>query len=318
MTAQLEKRQALVGKALGLLPGIHTLPPKLARPLYLLLDLSLGLPKQKMAKVEKLSVPLESESGTEIAITAYYPNANKALKAMVYFHGGGCVIGSPASHDRFCRYLAAKNQIAVFSVDYRLAPEFKFPQSIIDSIEAWNWINTHSEKLGIDKDSIGVGGDSAGAYLSALISLEKLHVNLPVHSQFKPAYQMLLYPMLDLHGQGDSYEANSKDRILTKALMHYFRDHYLNSTAEYSNPLASPLLADDLSYSPKTYLLTLEYDPLKDEGLKMAQSYQEQGVDLHHQHFEDCMHSFISVARVSKRALQATDEVAAAIKKIQP
>ena len=312
-TQALEKKQQLVGKVLGMLPGLHRMPPIIARGLYLLLDRSLGLPKQALAQIQKLTIPLTTEAGQSISATAYYPSIKNNHKALVFFHGGGCVIGSSATHDRFCRYLAKKNDIAIISINYRLAPEFKFPQAIIDAIEAWNWVNQNCEQLNLDPHGIGVCGDSAGAYLSALVGLASLHQSLPIQSHFRPAYQALLYPMLDLHGEGQSYQQNTANLILTKDVMHYFRDHYLNSSQEYNSPLASPLLADDLSEAPKTYLLTLGHDPLRDEGLKFAAKLQDQGVELVHQHYADCMHSFISVARASKRAHQASDEVCTAI-----
>lgn len=312
-TAPLEQKQHFIGKVLAVLPGLHTMPPGIVRGLYLALDRSLGLKKQTMARLQTLSIPLSSEPGKQISARAYYPGHDKHYKAMVYFHGGGCVIGSASTHDRFCRYLARKNNIAIISVNYRLAPECKFPQAIIDAIEAWNWVNKHCAQLQLEKDAIGVGGDSAGAYLSALVGLPGLHKPLPVSSAFKPAYQMLLYPMLDLRAMGASYEENQSERILTKAVMHYFRDHYLNSPQEVNNPLASPLLASDLSEAPKTYLLTLGHDPLRDEGLAFADRLQDQGGELVHQHYADCMHSFISVARFSQRAQQASDQLCDAI-----
>jgi len=315
-TQALEKKQQRVGKVLGMLPGLHTVPPVIARGLYLLLDRGLGLPKQEMADIKQLTIPLTSEPGQRISATAYYPSIKDHHKALVFFHGGGCVIGSSATHDRFCRYLAKKNNIAIISINYRLAPEFKFPQPIIDVIEAWNWVNQNHQSLQLDQDAIGVCGDSAGGYLSALVGLASLHQSLPVQSHFRPAYQALLYPMLDLHADSQSYQDNQADLILTKNVMHYFRNHYLNSSSEYASPLASPLLADNLSESPKTYLLTLGHDPLCDEGIQYAGKLRDQGVDLVHEHYADCMHSFISVARVSQHARQATDRVCDAIKQL--
>lgn len=308
----LEKKQKRFGQLLGLLPGLETLPPSFARKLYVLLDRTFGLPKQKMMKVVNHQVPLKSQPGNSIALRAYYPSSS-CDSAMVYFHGGGCVIGSIASHDRICRYMAVKTNTIIISVEYRLAPEFKFPTAIIDAIEAWNWINEHPQELAIPADNIGVGGDSAGAYLALLISQHSSQQSLPVQSQKAPRFQMLLYPMLDLTAKAASYQTHTKNLILTRDLMLYFRDHYLNNAEEQNLPLASPLMIEDLSHSPKTFLLTLGYDPLVDEGLLMAQRFQQQGVDIVHKHYDDCMHSFISLARLSHRARQVSDETCDAL-----
>lgn len=313
---QLESKQRLFGRILGKLPGLHTMPPAIARLLYVGLDKAAGLPKLEMAKVETRSFNLESSKETKLNIRTYYPSIEKPLKALVYYHGGGCVIGNLASHDRFCRYIAAKANVTVISIDYRLAPKHKFPTAIIDAIEAWNWVNDHAEALDIDKDHIGTAGDSAGGYLASLINLVSLQEELPIKSRYPVKFQALLYPMLDLHEQRDSYLEHTKDLILTTDLMMYFRDHYLNDASEQSLPLASPLLADCLSESPKTYLLTLEYDPLRDEGKSMAKRLQDNGVEVKHEHLNDCMHSFISVARISARAQQASDEVCQSIREL--
>lgn len=310
---QLESKQKTFGKILGILPGLHTLPPSLARLLYLGLDRMVGLPKIQMAKVQRHTVPSASSNNPDIELRAYYPSISKPLKTLVYFHGGGCVIGNLATHDRFCRYLADKANVTVIAVDYRLAPKHKYPAAIIDAIEAWNWINDHAKQLEIDPDNIGTAGDSAGGYLSCLIGLTSLHKQLPVQNRHKVKYQALLYPMADLSAEGDSYLEHTENLILTRDLMVYFRDHYLNNHNEITEPLASPLLADCLAESPKTYLLTLEFDPLRDEGKQLAQCLQELEIPIHHQHFDDCMHSFISVTRISARAKQATDEMCQSI-----
>lgn len=312
----LESKQRLFGKALGVFPGLHTLPPSIARMLYVGLDRMAGLKKIAMAKVETRSIDLTSSINTHLTIRTYYPSIAKPLKALVYFHGGGCVIGNLASHDRFCRYLAANVNVTVIAVDYRLAPKYKFPTAVIDALAAWNWINDNANLLAIDKDNIGTAGDSAGGYLAALMNLNGVQKDLPIESRYAVKFQALLYPMVDLRGEGPSYSEHTKDLILTRDLMLYFRDHYLNNSAEQTQPLASPLLAECLAQSPKTYLLTLEYDPLRDEGKRMVTALIDNKVDVTHQHFDDCMHSFISVARLSPRAAQASDEVCRSIHKL--
>ena len=320
---KLEKRQRLVGRALSVLPPLYCLPPKLFRPLFLMMDRLLGLNKINVGKVVNYKVPTTSNiSGKphQLNIRAYYPLGKKNdtsinVKSMVYFHGGGCVIGSIATHDRFCRYLAHYSNMVIISVDYRLAPEFKFPIPIYDAIDAWNWVNSHCQLLNIDDNNIGVGGDSAGGYLACLIGLTNLQTELAVKSVKAPSFQFLMYPMLDLQGKTESYNKFNKHLILTGQLVDYFKVHYVNKYDDVALPLISPLQTVDISISPKTFLLTLGYDPLRDDELAYAEKLKKAGVELKHEHYSDCMHGFISVARVSSTARKATESLAISLKK---
>ncbi|WP_299569005.1 alpha/beta hydrolase [uncultured Shewanella sp.] len=324
---ELESKQRLAAKLLTLTP-LHKLPPKLFRPVYSAMDRLLGLSKIEIAKVIDSSIAITSQphktSAKTIKLRAYYPVFQKAdgvdkvktaQKTLVYFHGGGCVIGSIDTHDRFCRFLANHGKMNVISVNYRLAPEHKFPSPICDAIEAWNHVNENHQQLHINPNHIGVGGDSAGAYLACIIGLTHVQNELPVIAKTQPEFQFLIYPMLDLQGLTESYRKFDKQLILTRTLMDYFRDHYLNSLNEISQPLVSPLLIKDISQSPKTYLLTLGYDPLRDDGITYATRLKNAEVITHHQHFDDCMHGFISITKTSDRAKQACHQIAMALNK---
>ena len=203
----------------------------------------------------------------------------------------------------------------IISVDYRLSPEYKFPTPIYDAIDAWNYIHDNHKALNIHPKYIGVGGDSAGAYLACLIGLNTLQTQLPVQSKVTPQFQFLLYPMLDLQGLTESYRRFNKQLLLTRDLMDYFRQHYLNSLDEAALPLVSPLLTNDISESPDSYILTLGFDPLRDDGIAYAERLKAAGIATHHEHYADCMHGFISVTALSARAKQATHNVAMASKK---
>jgi acetyl esterase len=329
---QLEAKQLMAAKMLSLAP-LYKLPVTLFRYVFLAMDRVLGLTKIEMDKVVNLTVPVSagtplmgtiplnehSPSGTSnssdstIKLRIYHPSAKTPQKTLVYFHGGGCVIGSINTHDRFCRYLAKHGKMNIISVGYRLAPEHKFPIPICDAIEAWNYINANHQQLNINPQHIGVGGDSAGGYLACIIGLHSLQTSLPVQAKVTPAFQFLIYPMVDLQGLTESYQGFNKQLILTRDLMDYFRLKYLNSLDEVTLPLVSPLQAADISESPKSYILTLGFDPLRDDGIAYAQRLKAAGINTQHQHFDDCMHGFISITKLSARAKQATHNIAMAL-----
>ena len=318
---KLEAKQLMVAKLLSFMPPMNKLPPKLFRVVFSMMDRMLGLNKIKLHKVVDVSIDVSTynSGNTTIKLRAYYPiahtTAQRPQKTLVYFHGGGCVIGSINTHDRFCRYLAKHGNMNIISVDYRLSPEYKFPTPICDAIDAWNYIHDHHEKLNINPQQIAVGGDSAGAYLACLIGLNSLQTDLPVQAKVKPIFQFLIYPMLDLQGLTPSYRSFNKHIILTRDLMDYFRQNYLNSLDEVTLPLVSPLKTHNISESPDSYILTLGYDPLRDDGMAYVERLKTANIKTHHEHYEDCMHGFISVTRLSVRAKQATHNVAVALNK---
>lgn len=323
--SQLEAKQLMVAKWLSLAP-LYKLPVTLFRYVFLAMDRVLGLTKIEMDKIVELVIPVSTNHRGDATDTAdnlqinntiklriYYPSANIPQKTLVYFHGGGGVIGSINTHDHFCRYLAKHGKMNIISVGYRLAPEHKFPIPICDAIEAWNYINDNHQQLNINPQYIGVGGDSAGGYLACIIGLNSLQTSLPVQAKVTPAFQFLIYPMVDLQGLTESYRRFNKQLILTRDLMDYFRLHYLNSLDEVTLPLVSPLHAKDISESPKSYILTLGYDPLRDDGIAYAQRLKAAGINTQHQHYDDCMHGFISITKLSARAKQATHDIAMAL-----
>ncbi|MFT5813679.1 MAG: acetyl esterase [Psychroserpens sp.] len=312
---QLEAKQLMAAKLMSFMLPLQKLPPKIFRVLFSFIDRMLGLKKIEMFQVIDLNIPVSTHNSddTTIKIRTYYPKIEKLKKTLVYFHGGGCVIGSINTHDRFCRYLAKHGNMNIVSVDYRLSPEYKFPTPIYDAIDAWNYINDHTEKLNINSAFIGVGGDSAGGYLACLIALNSLQKKLPVQTKVKPKFQFLIYPMLDLQGLTDSYRSFNKHLILTRDLMDYFSHHYLNAPEEVTLPLVSPLQTKDISESPDSYILTLGYDPLRDDGIAYAERLKAAEIKTYHEHYDDCMHGFISVTKLSARAKQATHSLAMAL-----
>lgn len=319
MIKTLDKQQKRVAKALALMPPLHALPPKLARPTFTSLDRLIGIPKTPLNTIKDVSITAHDNSGS-FSARIYYPNETPnhatSTHAMMYFHGGGGVIGSVKSHDHLCRHLAQHANVVIISVDYRLAPEHKFPTAVHDAIDAWNWLTNNKQTLNLEHHILGAGGDSAGAYLAALLSLTNTTKELPVKVNTPPNFQYLLYPMFDLRGLTDSYLSANNEMLLTNTLMDYFRKHFLTTIAQSEQAIVSPILASDLQLLPKTYLLSVEFDPLKDTSIAFAKQLKEQGVAITHEHFDDCMHSFISTYKLSKRAQLGVTQITQQLKQL--
>ena len=206
----------------------------------------------------------------------YRPSASNNLGLMVFFHGGGWVIGDLNSHDGVCRSLANKSGHAILAVDYRLAPEHKFPAAFDDCAAALKWAHANAASLGIDNSRIAVGGDSAGGNLAAAVALAE---EVPLK------FQMLIYPAVDLSMNSPSINENANAPILTKAVMAWFVNHYMRSSADHSNIQVSPMVATDeaLKRMPPAIVITAQYDPLRDEG-------EERHLLLHGWRAEPCGH----------------------------
>lgn len=219
----------------------------------------------------------------------YRPNDRTDLGLLVYFHGGGWVIGDLDSHDGVCRALANGSGHAVLSVDYRLAPEHPFPAPLEDALHATRWAHAHAAELGCRADRIAVGGDSAGANLAAVVA------------QLAPVplvYQLLVYPVTDCTRSHASYEENGEGYFLTKSAMGWFIDHYLAGDAgSPADPRVSPHFAADhvLAATPPALVITAEFDPLRDEGDAYAVRLAALGVPTSHVRFGGMFHAFFSL-----------------------
>ena len=225
-----------------------------------------------------------------VATRLYRPSGATNLGLLVYFHGGGWVIGDLDSHDQVCRLLANGSGHAVLSVDYRLAPEHPFPAALEDSVTATRWAHEHAVELGCRADRIAVGGDSAGGNLAAVVA------------QLAPvplAYQLLVYPVTDCTRSMPSYDENGAGYFLTAPAMGWFIDHYLaGDQGSPADPRVSPLHAADhvVAATPPALVLTAEFDPLRDEGDAYAQRLASLGVPTSHVRFGGMFHGFFSLA----------------------
>ncbi len=236
----------------------------------------------------------------------YRPNDRKDLGLLVFYHGGGWVCGSINTHDDVCRKLAQSMGHAVLSVDYRLAPEFAFPEPLNDCIVALRWAYAHASELGIDASRIAVGGDSAGGNLAAAVA------NLqPVPLKF----QMLIYPVTDATRSSQSYQDNATGYRLTANGMKWFCDHYLSgSIGSPTDPRVSPLFADavTLASAPPAIVITAEYDPLRDEGEQYAQRLLEAGVACSLTRYYGQIHGFFSMSHFVDDGATAITQAATA------
>lgn len=243
---------------------------------------------EPVASVESRRI---SGSGGEIPVRVYTPQGTAPFPLLVFFHGGGWVVGDIDTHDGLCRSLANGAGCVVASVDYRLAPEHPFPAAPEDCYAATQWVAENVASLHGDPAHIAVGGDSAGGNLAAVVSLMARDRGGPALD-----FQLLIYPATDLRMQSPSIDENAEGYMLTKRSMLWYRGHYLASDADITNPLASPLLAENLSGLPPALIITAEYDPLRDEGEQYAQRLTSAGVPVTISRYSGMIHGFLSMA----------------------
>jgi acetyl esterase len=208
---------------------------------------------------------------------------------MLYFHGGGWVLGSHETVEPQCRYLADTAKTMVVSVEYRVAPEHKFPAAVDDCRWAANWVGDNAASLGADPARIAVAGDSAWGQLAAVVAQASKSGDAP-----PMAMQLLLFPVTRMVFDSRSYTENRDGPFLTRPMMDWFAELYLNDDTERLDPRASPLVADDLSGLPPATVVTASHDPLRDEGIAYAEKLAAAGVEVRHRNYEGYTHAFLS------------------------
>lgn len=247
-----------------------------------------------------------------IPVRVYRPSAGERLPALVYFHGGGWVLGNLDSHDHVCRMLANRSGAVVVSVGYRLAPEHRFPAAHDDSVDALRYVLTHPADLGVDADRVAVGGDSAGANLATVAAALVRDEGGPT-----ACFQLLVYPITDCtFGPGAMHRSmvdNAEGYFLTAEGMYWFRGHYLGSWSDFADPRLSPLLAD-VAKLPPALVITAEFDPLRDEGEEYARRMRGAGVDVQLSRFDGVFHGFFSMPDLIGAGREAIDEAGAALR----
>ncbi|MFI5394205.1 MAG: alpha/beta hydrolase [Candidatus Binatia bacterium] len=285
-------------------PPFHTLSVEEARKAAEALSAFHGAP-EPVGSVDNLAVP---GPGGEIGLRVYTPEQDGPLPMLVYFHGGGWVLGDLESHDGVCRALTNAVNCIVVSVDYRLAPEHKFPAAAEDAYAAARWVAENAASLGGDPKRIAVGGDSAGGNLAAVAALMARDRGGPLLT-----YQLLIYPATDASYATASCRENGNGYLLTVDMMRWFQNHYLRSDADRDDPYAAPLRAGDLRGLPPALVITAEFDPLRDEGEAYAARLRAAGVLADLKRYDGMIHGFFVMGAVLDQARAAMGEVAASL-----
>jgi len=280
-----------------------------ARELYRESRGALAPPPPEVAKVENLQasgpagpIPVRLYRGLGTADDARLP-------VLVYFHGGGWTIGDLDTHDVVCREFANLAHCAVASVDYRLAPEHKFPAAVEDAIAATHWIGRMAESLGLDPSRVAVGGDSAGGNLAAVVANTLRDAGGP-----PLAMQVLIYPATDMTADRESHLKFADGYMLTREAILWFTANYLRGPDDVADWRASPLRTRDLTGVASAYVITAGFDPLLDEGKAYADRLHEAGVPVTYECFEGMIHGFVTMGGVIAAAHHAIDRAATALK----
>jgi len=266
----------------------------------------LEIAKPELQRVEDVHIP--ARDGAALPARLYAPSTGTPLPVLLYLHGGGFTIGSVATHDILCRELAHLSGCAVVSLDYRLAPEYKFPTAINDAWDALQWLAQHGAKLGLDTQRMAVGGDSAGGTLAAACALLARDAGLPLQ------LQLLIYPGTCAHQDTDSHFRYAHGLVLERAGIHWFFDNYVRNDADREDWRFAPLLAPDLEGVAPAFVCLAELDPLVDEGVQYADMLRMAGVLVELEIYKGVTHEFIKMGRAIAEARQAHAAMAAALR----
>lgn len=283
-------------------PSMVDVPPQEAREMYRAMQSM--LPHHEVAETEDADA-----DGVPVRI---YRASEEQAPCIVFFHGGGWVIGDLDTHDSICRQLANETGYTVVAVHYRLAPEHPFPAAIDDCYAALRWVQNNADKLNIKGDRIAVAGDSAGGNLAATVSIRARD-----EGTHGISFQLLIYPVTDFSFETGSYSENADGYLLTMEGMRWFWNHYIGHDESLGNhPLASPLQADDLSNLPPALIITAEFDPLRDEGEAYGERLKEAGVKTEVQRYDGLIHGFFGQTDLTQGAKDAMSSAALALREV--
>jgi acetyl esterase len=290
------------------LPAYYDVPPAVARRLYRDTRGALTPDPPAVESVQLLMAP------GPVPVRAYRPKGagkDEVLPALVYFHGGGWVIGDLETADAIAREFCQRVGCVVVSVDYRLAPEHRFPAAVHDSYAATKWASENAESFNGEPNKLAVGGESAGGNLAAVVSQLARDRNGPAI-----VYQLLAYPVTGADFTTPSYRANAEGYLLTRAGMQWFWDTYLPNASERSNPMATPLNAKNFAQLPSALIMTAEFDPLRDEGEAYANRLKSAGVVVDYVRFDGLIHDFLAMSRQLSAVKPAMDKAVAGLRNV--
>lgn len=287
-------------------PHLHTLTPEQARAAYEAGAGVLEIASKALPRVEDIAIP--ARDGTQLHARLYAPSTAQPLPVLLYLHGGGFTIGSVATHDTLCRELAFQAGCAVVSLDYRLAPEHKFPTAINDAWDALQWLHQQGQTLGLDSSCMAVGGDSAGGTLAAACALLARDAGLPLQ------LQLLIYPGTCAHQDTDSHLRYATGLVLEREGIHWFFNHYVRDAADREDWRFAPLLAPDVEGVAPAFFCLAELDPLVDEGVQYADMLRMAGVPVELEIYKGVTHEFVKMGRAIAEARQAHADMAAALR----
>ena len=288
---------------------LHLLTPEQAKAFYEAGASVLDLPRHKLKRVDELRVPTRDRA--QIAARLYapaLPEAEPGLPVLLYLHGGGFTVGSLETHDSLYRHLAHLAHCAVLALDYRLAPEHKFPTAVDDAWDALLWLRQHAAGLGLDPSRVAVGGDSAGGTLSLATAIQARDAGIEL------ALQLLFYPGCASRRETPSHKTFAHGFLLERQSIDWFFGHYLNRDEECEDWRFAPLMAQDLDGLAPAWFGLAECDPLVDEGLLMADRLRLSGVPVDLDIYRGVVHDFIKMGRSIPEALLAHQDAARALK----
>jgi acetyl esterase len=291
-------------KAAGL-PDYSELSAPEARALYIKGAKAVESPLEPVARVANRSIP--GPAG-EIAVRLYSPSEKRPLPLLVFYHGGGWTIGNLDTHDNVCRQLANRARCAVMSVDYRLAPEHKFPAAVDDAFAALRWAADNAAAQGWDASRVAVGGDSAGGNLAAVCALLARDAGGPAL-----AFQLLVYPATAKRPESRSHHAFAEGHLLTRRAIRWFMWNYLRDEADCEDWRWAPLAATDLTRLPPALVIVAGHDPLLDEGIAYAEQLRRAGNSVKLSNYQGMIHAFFRMTGVVDEARRAVDEAGAAL-----
>lgn len=288
--------------ALGRLGRIHRMPVAKARRHYERDGALLDVPAVALAQRHDFEIP---GPGGPLRSRLYRPrDVGERPPVLLWFHGGGYVIGGLDSHANACAHLAARARCVIVAVDYRKSPEHKFPAASDDGLASVRWLREHGHQLDVDPERLAIGGDSAGGNLSAGLCHRLRDAGEP-----QPSLQVLLYPMTQHRAPFESRTRFAEGAMLTTEMIEWFRGHYLRSPDDASHPLISPLLAADFAELAPAIIRTAGFDPLRDEGQAYAEALARAGVRVDYRCHERLIHGFLTMGGAIPAMRQAIDDL---------